>query len=130
MSNKDAAEMFVVPKNTISTWVKSKDKLLEALQETSSQTKKLRGCNYEDVDKAVYEWFTLQRSQHVPIDGAILKEKELFYAEKLKFPELKAADGWMEKWKKRYEKITRLFLCLQTFTTNTAVVQQYVVIAY
>ena len=62
--------------------MKSKDKLLEAVQETSSHTKKLRGCNHEDVDKAVYEWFAVQRSQHVPIDGAILKEKELFYAEK------------------------------------------------
>ena len=90
----------------------------------------MRGCNYEDVDKAVYEWFALQRSQHVPIDGAILKEKELFYAEKLKFPEFKASDVWMEKWKKRYEKFTILFLCLHTFTTNSTVVQQYVVIAY
>ena len=70
MLNKDAAEKFGVPKNTISTWMKSKDKLLEALQETSSHTKKLRGCNYE--------WFALHRSQHVPIDGAILKEKALF----------------------------------------------------
>ena len=84
-----------------SSSIKNKEKLLTALQETSSHTKKLRSCDYEEVDKAVYQWFTLQRSQHIPIDCAMIKEKALFYAEKFKFPDFKASDGWLEKWKKR-----------------------------
>ena len=78
MTNREASERFGVPKNTISTWIKNKEKLLAALQETSSHTKMIRSCDYEEVDKAVFQWFSLQRSQHVPIDGAMIKENSTF----------------------------------------------------
>ena len=40
MANKKASEKSGVPKNTISTWVKNNEKLLSALQEASSSSKK------------------------------------------------------------------------------------------
>ena len=57
MTNKEASERFGAPKNTISTWIKNKEKLLAALQETSSHTKKIRSCDYEEVDKATLQSF-------------------------------------------------------------------------
>ena len=104
MTNKEASEKFGVPKNTISTWMKNKDKLFEGLEQSSSNAKKMRGCDYEQVDKAVFKWFSLQRSQNVPIDGPILKEKALQFAKSFNFPTFKASDGWLDKWKKRLEK--------------------------
>ena len=101
MTNKEASEKFDVPKNTISTWMKNKDKLFEGLEQSSSEAKKMRGCDYEQVDKAVFKWFSLQRSQNVPIDGPILKEKALQFAKSFNFPTFKASDGWLDKWKKR-----------------------------
>jgi len=103
MSNKEASDKFDVPKNTISTWMKNKQKLFEALEEVSSSSKKLRGCDYGEVDKAVLKWFSLQRSQNVPIDGPMLKEKALQFAEKFNLTAFKASDGWLDKWKKRLE---------------------------
>ena len=52
MTNKEASEKFGVPKNTISTWMKNKDKLFEGLEQSSFDAKKMRGCDYEQVDKA------------------------------------------------------------------------------
>ena len=101
MTNKEASEKFGVPKNTISTWMKNKDKLFEGLEQSSSDAKKMRGCDYEQVDKAVFKWFSLQRSQNVPIDGPILKEKALQFAKSFNFPTFKASDGWLDKRKKR-----------------------------
>ena len=101
VTNKEASEKFGVPKNTISTWMKNKDKLFEGLEQSSSDAKKMRGCDYEQVDKAVFKWFSLQRSQNVPIDGPILKEKALQFAKSFNFPTFKASDGWLDKWKKR-----------------------------
>ena len=101
MTNKEASEKFGVPKNTISTWMKNKDKLFEGLEQSSSDAKKMRRCDYEQVDKAVFKWFSLQRSQNVPIDGLILKEKVLQFAKSFNFPTFKASDGWLDKWKKR-----------------------------
>ena len=100
MTNKEASEKFGVPKNAISTWMKNKDKLFEDLEQSSSDAKKMRGCDYEKMDKAVFKWFSLQRSQKVPIDGPILQEKVLQFAKSFNFPTFKTSDGWLNKWKK------------------------------
>ena len=69
VANKEASEMYGVPKNTISTWMKSKDKFFSVLlhcyiaSETSLPSKKLHSCNYKEVGKAVCGWFILLRSQ-------------------------------------------------------------------
>ena len=39
----------------------------------------------------------LPRNHQIPIDGALMKEKARFFAEKLKYLGFKASDGWMEK---------------------------------
>ena len=101
MTNKEASEEFGVPKNTISTWMKNKDKRFEGLEQSSSDAKKMRGCNYEQMDKAVCKWFSLQRSQNFPIDGPILKEKALQFAKSFNFLTFKASDGRLDQWKKR-----------------------------
>ena len=43
-TNKEAAEKFGVPKYTISTWIKNKEKFFQTLEESAPSTKKLRGC--------------------------------------------------------------------------------------
>ena len=101
MTNNEASEKFGVPKNTISTWMKNKDKLFEGLEQSSSDEKNVRGCDYEQVVKAVFKWFFFQRSQNVSVDGPILKEKALQYAKSFNFPTFKASDGWLDKWKKK-----------------------------
>ena len=101
MTNLEAADKFGVPKNTISTWIKNKEKIFQALEESAPSTKKLRGCQYEKVDRALFEWFVLQRSQNIPIDESMIQEKGLFFAEKLEIPDFKASDGWLDKWKKK-----------------------------
>ena len=101
MTNKEAADKFGVPKNTISTWIKNKEKIFQALEESAPSTKKVRGCQYEKAGKALFKWFVLQRSQNIPIDGSMVQEKGLFFAEKFEIPDIKASDGWLDKWKKR-----------------------------
>ena len=59
MTNKEAADKFGVSKNTISTWIKNKEKNFQPLEESAPNTKKLRGSQYEKVDKALFEWFVL-----------------------------------------------------------------------
>ena len=101
MTNKQTAHKFGVPKNTISTWIKNKEKIFQALEESARRTKKLRDCQYEKVDKALLESFVLQKSQNIPIDGSMTQEEGLFFAEKLEIPDFKVSDGWLDKWKIR-----------------------------
>ena len=74
-------------------WMKNKDKLFEGLKQSSSNAKKMQGCDYEQVGKAVFKWFSFQRRQNVPIDVPIPKEKELQFAKSFNFPTFKASDG-------------------------------------
>ena len=81
--------------------MKNKYKLFEGLEQSSSDPKKMRGCDYEQEDKAAFKWFSLQRTQKVPIDSPILKEKVLQFAKSFNFPTFKASEGWLDKWKTR-----------------------------
>ena len=97
MTNKEATDKAGVPKNTISTWIKNKEKIFQTLEESAPSTKKLRGCQYEKFDMALFEWFVLQKSQNIPIDGSMIQEKRLLFAEKLEIADFKASDGWLDK---------------------------------
>ena len=72
MNIKVASEKFGIPRNTISTWMKNKNKLLQSLEQTSLNTKKLRQCDYEQVDKAILKWF-LCKSQNILSDGIMIR---------------------------------------------------------
>ena len=101
MTNNEAVDKFGVPRNTISTWIKKKEKFFQALEESAPSTKRLRVSQYKKVDKALFEWFVLQRSQSIPIDESMIQGKGLFFAKKLEIPDFKASDGWLDKWEKR-----------------------------
>ena len=85
MTNKDVAAKYDVPKNTLSTWVKNKQKLTTSLEKKgmSSSWKSTRCGSYDQIDTAVFYWFVGKRSQKVPIDGIILQEKDLEFAKTL-----------------------------------------------
>ena len=79
----------------------------------NSSRKNTRG-NYEKVDKTVYNWFIDKRSQEIPKDGVIIKEKALEFAKALGVTEFKASDCWFSNWKKR--KIAIFLLILNILT--------------
>ena len=75
-SNKTVAAKFNVPRNTISTWVKNKDKILKAYEEGNSpKTQKLRTSDHDQLDRALYKWFVGVRGQGIPVSGPIVKRK-------------------------------------------------------
>ena len=53
-SNKDVAAKYNVPKNTLSTWVKKKQKIFDALKKgTNVKRQKLKSGNHELVDQGI-----------------------------------------------------------------------------
>ena len=101
ISNKNVAEKYGVPKNTVSTWLKNKEKLFTALEKSSNKRKKVRESNYPDIDNVVFKWFLSQRGKSIPIDGTFIKEKAMKYAKELGATDFKASDGYLGRWKKR-----------------------------
>ena len=63
-TNKEVAQSFGVPSNTLSTWKKNKDKISQTFQQGSATTKRVKFDTYEQVNKAVLKWFNMLRSKN------------------------------------------------------------------
>ena len=72
--HKDVARMFEVPKNTLSTWKKHKEKVYENYERRLGATR-VKTEKYEAVNKAVIKWLLIIRSENTPINGPMFKEK-------------------------------------------------------
>ena len=73
MRKKDVAAYYAVPNNTLSTWVKNKDKLLDLLEKGSNiRRQKLRTGNFQMVDQTIFNWIPSMQTQDVPLQAAII----------------------------------------------------------
>ena len=62
--NKDISKKYGVPPNTISTWIKNKEKYFKALEDNCPRKKrKLRESDFEKLDNVVFRWFLSKRNQ-------------------------------------------------------------------
>ena len=102
LSNKDASKKYGVPPNTISTWIKNKEKYFKALEDScSSKKRKLRESDFEKLENIVFRWFLSKRSQNIPTDGNLPKEKATTYAKALGYNIFLGSAAWLDRWKKR-----------------------------
>ena len=99
--HKDVARMFEVPKNTLSTWKKHKEKIYENYERGLGATR-VEPEKYEAINKGVIKWLLIIRSENIPINGPIFKERAQEFAEQHNLEDFHASDGWLEKLKKRY----------------------------
>ena len=100
-TNKEVSESFGIPQNTVSTWKANKAKIVEAFQKGGTKVKRIKTDKFEQINSAVYLWFKQMRSENVPLNGVLIKEKALFFAKELGIEKFQASDGWLGKWKNR-----------------------------
>ena len=80
----------------------NKEKYLKALENNCSCKKqKLRERNFEKLGNAVFQWLLSKRSQNIPIDGNLIKEKAIAYAKELCYTNFVGSTGWLDRWKRR-----------------------------
>jgi len=58
-------------------------------------------CEFEEVNKALYEWYVLDYSKNIYPGGPHLIEKAKLIAEQLGKHNFKGSNGWVGKWKAR-----------------------------
>ena len=93
-----------IPRSTIARWCGlEKQKLVDAYEENmqSPARKRLRFSKHEKIDECLFEWFKEKRKMNVPINGPILYTKAEQFAALLG-EELKPTNGWLDRWKTRY----------------------------
>ena len=96
LSNKYASKKYGAPPNTISTWIKNRERDFKALKNNcSSKKQKLRG-DFEKPDNVVFRRFLSKRSQNIQIDGNLIKEKATSYAKELGYNNFYGSTGWLD----------------------------------
>lgn len=101
------ADLFGCGKTQISTILKEKETILElfeanAASESVSSRKRARSCEFFDINEALHKWYLLACSKNVYPVGPQLCEKAKQIAERLQKSDFKASNGWLDRWKKRY----------------------------
>ena len=93
--NKDVAAKYNVPKDTLSTWVKNKEKLFDALKKgTNVRRQKLKSGNHELADQAIFNWFLNMRSQNVSLSASMILVKAVIFVKELNTENFQVSDGW------------------------------------
>ena len=102
--NKNVAADYDVPPSTLSTWLKSKDKIVKAFEGGASlKMQRLKPCGNENLDQALYTWFVQMTQQGVPVSGPVLREKALRYAKEMDIKVFTASNGRFDGWKNRHD---------------------------
>ena len=115
----DVAKQYEIKPSTLSTILGQSEKIMEEWSRSGSlsQRKKIRSAKYDDIDKALLQWFTEQRAHGAPISGPLMLEKAKKFAEALGQPDFKASTGFLDSFKDRHG-ITFRAICGESAAAN------------
>ena len=102
-TKSQVAAKYGIPKNTLSTWLQNKDKIFEAAKKRSNWKRQWsRQGTFANLDQAMFKWLLVVRSRDVAVSALAFKTKAIEFAEKMNVENLKASDGWLDRWKKQF----------------------------
>ena len=103
-SRSQVAMKYGIPKNTLSSWIKNKEKNFESMktQVNKSKRKRLKQETFANLGDLIFKWLLTVRSRNVVASASILKTKAKELAEKINIKGFQASDGWLDCWKIRY----------------------------
>ena len=80
----EVAAKYGIPKNTLPSWLKNKDKIFEATKkESNSKRQRLRHGTFANLDQAMFKWLLVVRSRDVAVSALVFKTKATEFAEKI-----------------------------------------------
>jgi hypothetical protein len=92
-----------VKHNTISDWIKKKDKITEYYFSPSihSSAKRIRTAQHVDIDKALLKWYQELKASNVQVNGPMIMEKADEFAKMFNI-DFECNSGWLHRFKKRH----------------------------
>ena len=102
---KMLSEKYGVGKSTIGDIVRKKSVYMSHWENNSSPNKSRfnNEMKFEKINNLVWDWFCIVRAKLLPISGPIIQEKALSFARERGLSEFKASNGWLCRWKIRYD---------------------------
>ncbi|XP_068027287.1 tigger transposable element-derived protein 4 [Melanerpes formicivorus] len=116
----DIAAKYGIKRNSLSSIMKNKEKVLEAFESLrfDPKRKRLRTAFYTDLEEALVKWYRIAQCLNVPVNGPMLRLKANDFAQKLGHNDFKCSNGWLDRFKSRYGLVFRAQL-VETAPTAT-----------
>ena len=100
LGSRKIAEVFKCGRTQIQNIIKNKEAILSEYEAFAPASRKRhRGGEFEDVNEAVYTWYSLVRQRSVQVTGPMLQEEARIIAEKMGHHQFRASNGWLESFK-------------------------------
>lgn len=105
----DIAAKYGIKKNSVSSIMKNKEKVLEAFEslQFDPKRKRLRTAFYTDLEEALIRWYRIAQCLNMPVNGPVLRLKANDFARKLGHSDFKCSNGWLDRFKSRYGLVFR-----------------------
>ncbi|KAH8393399.1 hypothetical protein KR215_008710, partial [Drosophila sulfurigaster] len=100
--NVTLAKEYGVCHTTIATINKNKEKIKTLFNNNFLKTKRVRASTQDQVDKALLQWFIMQRSQGITLSGPQLQEKANFFAKQFQIEHFNCSASWISRFKVRH----------------------------
>ncbi|UYV72296.1 hypothetical protein LAZ67_9002504 [Cordylochernes scorpioides] len=114
----DIAKDFGIPRNTLSTYLKIKEKIIRSESECDKGRKRLREPGNPDLDKCQ------ARYKKIPVSGHLIRSKAEQFATEMGKTDFKASSGWLDGFKER-NKISFKTICGESGAVNLQVAEQW-----
>jgi len=116
----DQLQGSLVAANHIQSILAKKDEILEHYSANkNAHCKRARLSQLKNVDEAMYEWYQKARSKNIPVTGPMLQEKAKRATEELGDAAFKASNGWLDRFKKRYNITSKVIVAKQEALAKT-----------
>ena len=109
LSERKYCEQHKVTRSTLQKALRDFEPNKAAIQSRlSACRKRQRTCDLEQVDEALYRWFSIARANKFVITGPILARKAENFAAEFGNTEWRCSDGWLDRWKKRHDIVYKV----------------------
>jgi hypothetical protein len=116
---------FKCDRTQVYNTLKQKDKLMnEWLQGNGRMKRKAKVTNNEEINEAVWQWFTNARSKNIHISGPIVQSEALTVAKSLRNDQFKACTKWLDSFKRRHNTVWN-GVCGESKDVDESVVSEY-----
>ena len=99
---KNVADSLKIPKTTLQTIVKNREKIEASAVNSNVMRKKSKCAKYEDMEEILIEWIGQARHGNIPLSGPIIQQKALEIMQSFKIEDFTASTGWLNRFNKRY----------------------------
>ena len=104
VGSRKLAEKYEIGKTQVNSILSKKNEYLQEWASNVNPKDKKRGrpSEFGEINKIVFKWFCMVRESNVTVSGTMIQEEATEIAKSLNITNFKASNGWLEKWKIRY----------------------------